>query len=521
MTFLPQNNRILCWIGRAALVLAVIAAGFSAGTLTAADELGSPTGRISRINPDDDSDNAENRSQKQSREDPRPLLNLFSTLRFWEKDKKKEQKPAAAHPHTDTAGGEILVPADVPVAGSLPKPATRNSAGNTRTNKKTETPADSNAAPEPPPNPYFERTAAANTAAPLYDRNGNSAALQKEHASASAYAFDVRDWVDSYPAHEEEAPVINQRTSLRTPLENPASEPAPPTGSEWNGSAVSIADLSRQKPAAAAPPQKQPHDGKAAAIDLSPSYQKHLPYVKTHGVLVVQANFPLTDIDLILNEYNLLQNDLRRYIGVPEAKEKIELCVFKDEKSYKKFLQNLFPDAPDNRRALYIKLNNKPGTLLVQRTGDYEVDLRHEMTHAIIHASIPIMPIWLDEGLAKYFEVPAAQRAEKNPYMSQVKWGVKFGMVPALNRLIKLETADEMGTKEYRESWAWTHFLIHHSRDTHQMLAAYLQMLAKWSQNLSPRQRQHPKIPSLKLYLDDIMPEQREAFKVHFGAGTE
>ena len=33
-------------------------------------------------------------------------------------------------------------------------------------------------------------------------------------------------------------------------------------------------------------------------------------------------------------------------------------------------------------------------------------DLRHELTHAILHSVLKDVPLWLDEGLAEYFEVP-------------------------------------------------------------------------------------------------------------------
>jgi hypothetical protein len=189
------------------------------------------------------------------------------------------------------------------------------------------------------------------------------------------------------------------------------------------------------------------------------------------------------------------------------------LFLFKDEDSYKRFLKEFFPKAPLDRRALFVKLNNKPGTLMVQKSKNFEIDLRHEMTHAIIHASIPAVPIWLDEGLAKYFELPLHDRAGKNPYMTQVRWNARMGSIPSLERLAKMQTIDDMGASEYRDSWAWTHFMIHRSPGTHQLLAAYLQMLAK----LPEEKGTGSKVPSLKLYLDDIMTNQRKEFKEHFG----
>ena len=35
-------------------------------------------------------------------------------------------------------------------------------------------------------------------------------------------------------------------------------------------------------------------------------------------------------------------------------------------------------------------------------------DLRHELTHALLHSVLKDVPLWLDEGLAEYFELPPA-----------------------------------------------------------------------------------------------------------------
>jgi hypothetical protein len=123
------------------------------------------------------------------------------------------------------------------------------------------------------------------------------------------------------------------------------------------------------------------------------------------------------------------------------------------------------------------------------------------------------------------------ERVGHHPYISQARWNTKRGSVPSLDRLTKLETIDDMGAKEYRDSWAWTHFLIHRSPETHQLLADYLQMLAKMSQEHEATgavvssgkifewsgKAKRPPIPSLRLYLDDIVTNQRETFKEHFG----
>lgn len=247
-------------------------------------------------------------------------------------------------------------------------------------------------------------------------------------------------------------------------------------------------------------------------IDLKPSHGKHLPHTEVNGVVVVQANFQLVEIRAILDEIRQLQHDLNVYMGIPAPKEKIELCLFKDEKTYLKFLTEVFPSAPRDRRALYVKMENRPATLLVQRTEHFDIDLRHEMTHAIVHATIPNIPIWLDEGLAKYFEMPSYERATGNPYFNQILWNIRIGNVPAMDKLEKLRDIGDMRDIEYRDSWAWTHFMIHNSPQTHKMLAGYLQLLAKRSEEASPEQG----IPLLSRYMNESVTQPKEAYKNHF-----
>lgn len=333
-----------------------------------------------------------------------------------------------------------------------------------------------------------------------------------------SYSFDSREWAEYYPGVRDSSNSIPRGTaSDRKTNSNPfsSSDVSPISGLDGKADG----DLSGALRVASLPPSSREEAKLRPGLDLSPSYTKHLKYHDVCGVVVVQADFPLTEIGAILLEIEQLQRDLNLYMGVPAPKEKIELCLFKDEKSYTKFLKDYFPKAPRDRRALYIKLNREPGTLLVQRTRDFEIDLRHEMTHAIVHASIPVVPIWLDEGLAKYFELTSLERSANNPYLKTVRRNVRFGAYPTLHRLERLKDIGDMGGREYRDSWAWVHFLIHHSPDTHRLLAGYLKLLATLPQENSSddsSRQETVDIPPLSLYLEDMMKNPREKFREHF-----
>ena len=465
---------------------------------------------------------------------------LLSSLRFWDRDKIPPQ-PVSPVPD-----------ARPPARLRETSPAIQNPSAAQLEESASQYEETTGAAPVPPPNPFLERKDVALAATPtanVYEPDTPELPEAKVRPTIhSSYSFDAREWVEYFPLQEqntaEKTSVAIQTTSLRTPVlsitDTAMRQPPVPNSSlssigeenQWNGQAVTL-ETSAAAPAfpkAAAPKT-------AAEFDLSPSYLRRLPHTQTCGVVVVQANFPLTEIAAILDEINLLQYDLNRYVGVPAPQEKIELCLFKDEASYNNFLKEFFPKAPRDRRALYIKLDKKPGTVLVQKTKDFEIDLRHEMTHAIVHASIPKVPIWLDEGLAKYFEVPVQDRANNHQYMASTRRNAKLGMMPSLDRLVKLETIDDMGIKEYRDSWAWVHFLIHYSPDTHQLLAFYLHMLSfsaedfdvffrndgvqpitigRFAFSVGGRVKPEASVPLFKHYLDGILPNQRAAFKEHF-----
>ena len=50
-----------------------------------------------------------------------------------------------------------------------------------------------------------------------------------------------------------------------------------------------------------------------------------------------------------------------------------------------------------------------PGKVFAYKSKALPVDVRHEGTHGLLHAALPMVPLWLDEGLAEYFEVPGRQ----------------------------------------------------------------------------------------------------------------
>jgi hypothetical protein len=72
-----------------------------------------------------------------------------------------------------------------------------------------------------------------------------------------------------------------------------------------------------------------------------------------------------------------------------------------------------------------------------------------------------------------------------------------------------------MGDREYRDSWAWVHFLIHHSPQSHRLLAGYLQLLSTLPVK-NEKNQNSAQVPSISLYLDEVIVGSREKYREHF-----
>ena len=261
------------------------------------------------------------------------------------------------------------------------------------------------------------------------------------------------------------------------------------------------------------------------APDLSPSFSKFLPYSVALGRVVCESNFPLEETAGLQAEIVRLQEDLIGYLGVPESTEKISLCLFRDRTSYIAFICEYFPGAPTDRPALYVKEPGKPGVLMVRRDEKMILNVRHEMVHAYLNAALRNVPIWIDEGLAKYFETPPGERGFRNPFLEKVESDATafFASPPSLSRLEKLTRVDQMRIREYRESWAWTHFLIHYSPETQRALALYLRSLRPEAQAAVSAEEaaRLQKSAPLKRLLERCVPDYKAKYVEHFRGWAE
>lgn len=186
-----------------------------------------------------------------------------------------------------------------------------------------------------------------------------------------------------------------------------------------------------------------------------------------------RADFPMQGLESLLAELASLQNDLATQLGIRPPAEPIELYLFRDEASYRRYLHRYLPDTP-YRRALFCKWDG-PGKVLAHCGPNFQIDIRHECTHALLHATLPVVPLWLDEGLAVYFEAPPEQRLYGHPHLENTKWNAWFGRVLALDRLEQEgDFSKPDGKAYYRDSWAWVHFMLNGPPEARDELVRFL-----------------------------------------------
>ena len=219
----------------------------------------------------------------------------------------------------------------------------------------------------------------------------------------------------------------------------------------------------------------------------------------TTGPFVFQADFSLKRHKSLFDELAELQNELVRVLGIAPAHEPIHVYVFQNESSYRSFLHRQFPNVP-YRRALFIKRDG-PGMVFAYRQAELATDLRHECTHALLHASLPMVPLWLDEGLAEYFEPPREMRAFDCPHLASLRWNLRLGMMPALDGLERRASLVEMGAQQYRFSWAWVHFMLHGPVEAHEQLVSYLRDIEAGNPSDGLSDRLHRQLPDLEAQL--------------------
>ncbi|MDZ4689647.1 MAG: hypothetical protein SH850_31605 [Planctomycetaceae bacterium] len=191
-----------------------------------------------------------------------------------------------------------------------------------------------------------------------------------------------------------------------------------------------------------------------------------------HGIFVFRSDFPLRDATEVVADLGELQKDIEATLDIRCQSKPIEIYLFRNRWAYTSYVRKHVPDG-DGRQALFVA-GNDVGRVYAYRRPELDTDLRHETTHALLHNALPYVPLWLDEGLAEYFENPAVLRVDGNAHARNLALALRLGGKMNLAELEAKRKLTEMGGPEYREAWGWVHFLLHGPPEARAVLDEFL-----------------------------------------------
>lgn len=206
---------------------------------------------------------------------------------------------------------------------------------------------------------------------------------------------------------------------------------------------------------------------------------RSVPQLPVHNTLVLDQLVIFSETELprnhrLLEELRLLRSAVSIKLGLPTTDEPIHVYLFSNADKFEAFFREHHPTLP-RRRAFFVETDTRLSVYAYWGDRVAE-DLRHEVVHGYLHAVVPNLPLWLDEGIAEYFEVPRAMSGFNQPHVKQlIAMGVDWR--PDITRLEQLASAGDMTQVDYAESWAWVHFMLESSPQHRDVLRNYLQTL--------------------------------------------
>jgi Protein of unknown function (DUF1570) len=178
------------------------------------------------------------------------------------------------------------------------------------------------------------------------------------------------------------------------------------------------------------------------------------------GPFLVFSNFPMADDSQAVRCLQALERDLRQYLDFNASAmgEPVEIYVLDDREAFAHFLKFYYPELPP-RRAFFLAQGSQR-VVYTYSSPRLEEDLRHEATHALLHGSFGDLPLWLDEGLAEFFENDLISPGAELERVELINKDLDGGWHPDLERLASLSDIRQMTPRDYREAWAWVHLFL-------------------------------------------------------------
>ncbi len=196
-------------------------------------------------------------------------------------------------------------------------------------------------------------------------------------------------------------------------------------------------------------------------------------YERRVGQLIVRSDFDVAQVGRLIKQLTTERDELCRTLNLPPSDEPVIVYLFRDAERYRSYLERHFPNVP-SRRAFFLESDIQL-SVYAHASDRVAEDLRHEVAHGYLHSMISGLPLWLDEGLAEYFEVPQGQEGLNMPHVELLADLAKYNdWRPNLRRLESLTDAAQMQQRDYAEAWAWVYLFLHSPPERREILLDYI-----------------------------------------------
>ncbi len=219
------------------------------------------------------------------------------------------------------------------------------------------------------------------------------------------------------------------------------------------------------------------------------------------GCCVFYHDFEIDRDNPLFAEPEILPEEVYGELRLPEGNAVVQVFLFDTQARYERYMFDeqfgRYRKQPVRRAYFFAEPRIGGGDELKIFTwmGDHlRTDLRHELTHALLNGVLKHVPLWLDEGLAGYFELPPNHSGVNPQHLDTLR---RSAFQPDLARLEKLDQVKQMEKPEYREAWAWVHYMLQGNPAARKVLLDYLQALRT---NPNPG----PLLPKLQAAVPDL-----------------
>jgi len=201
-----------------------------------------------------------------------------------------------------------------------------------------------------------------------------------------------------------------------------------------------------------------------------------LRHERVRDQLIIHSAFDMPERHRLVEELCAQRSDLAVKLMLPTSDEPIHVYLFDKPNEFSAYMRLHYPELGP-RRAFFVEGDTR--LAVYAQWGDRVAeDLRHEVAHGYLHAVVPNLPLWLDEGLAEYFEVPRGTAGVNRPHVEALLAEREAGTwTPSLPRIEAIQEASQLQQRDYAEAWAWVHWMLESTPERRVELCHYLQRL--------------------------------------------